>query len=42
MTEPSEELGIERIKWSPGEMLGRGPESAQIMDKGCFALAITE
>jgi hypothetical protein len=27
-TEPSEEIGIERIKWSPGELLGRGPEGA--------------
>jgi hypothetical protein len=41
-TEPSEEIGIERIKWSPGELLGRGPEGAQIMDNGRLALAITE
>ena len=41
-TEPSEEIGIERIKWSPGKLLGRGPECAQIMDNGRLALAITE
>jgi len=42
VTEPRQEPGIERIKGAPGELLGRRPERAQILDHGCLALAITE
>ena len=42
MAEASQEPGIERIKGAPGELLGRGPEYAQILDNSCLALAITQ
>jgi hypothetical protein len=41
-TELRQEPGLEWIEGAPGELLGRGPECAQILDDGRLALAITE